>query len=619
MIQLINIFLSYREQVIFNNVSCAIESGEHIGVVGLNGAGKSTLLKILSHYIKLDSGTIFIEKNRKIAYLPQEVTFISDKSVFEEALSVFSYYIELIKTKEQLELLSLESKLDIESLGRYSDIQEELKNFNLPQVISKAKKILFGLGFNEQFQEKKVAELSVGWKMRLVLVKLLLQEADFYLFDEPTNHLDMVTKEWFYDFLKSTNAGFLLVTHDKYFLEKACDYIFEISSGNINKYMGNYSTYLNQKEKNNALLESTYNRQQREITQKKAVIERFRASATKAKMAQSMEKQLNKIEVVSLNSSMPKLNFKFKEPLQSGLLVLQFDNLSYGFNNKLLFQNISGTIQRGEKVGIVASNGTGKTTLFNIISGKIKSYTGAVNFGHNVNYTVFEQDQIDSLDSKKTIYEEVLNEITDETEANIRSCLGSFLFTGDTIRKKIEVLSGGERNRVALIKVLLKKANFLLLDEPTNHLDLQSKEILLKALQDYKGTVLIVSHDRDFLQRLTTRILELTPESLYSYPGDYESYLEFKKNIVTNKENGNNSEGKKQINSTISLNKNKATSREIFLVESKIKKLEKEIIDINKTFLSLEYGTAEYNKLLDKLNNKQKELDNSLSKWELLY
>ncbi len=428
--------------------------------------------------------------------------------------------------------------------------------------------------------------------MRLVLAKLLLQEADFYLFDEPTNHLDIVTKEWFFDFIKNGRFGFLLVSHDRYYLDKACDYIFELERGKGKWFVGNFSQYILQKEQQQAIIQASYERQQKDIAQKQKTIERFRASATKAKMAQSMIKQLDKVELIEVEPPLPTIKLQFPTIQRSGTTVLSFENLKQVFDNKVIFQNINGQIQRGEKIALVAPNGTGKTTLFNNLTGKYKLTEGLVKFGHNVNYAIFEQDQNRALDPNNTIYREVLNACPDISEAVIRGFLGSFLFSGESIHKKISVLSGGEKNRVAMVKVLLQKANFLLLDEPTNHLDLYAKDVLLQALKQYEGTLLIVSHDHSFLQGIATCIWELTPQGIHAYPGTYESYLYAKKALEQGNEPKATSMPKPQAQAPKTSKDSYNLRKEIASTESKISRLEGEILKLNNVFGQQKYGSA---------------------------
>jgi ATP-binding cassette subfamily F protein 3 len=463
-------------------------------------------------------------------------------------------------------------------------------------------------------QQQTVDTLSVGWKMRVILAKLLLQKADFYLFDEPTNHLDITTKEWFLSFLQEANFGFLLVTHDRHFLEKACTTIFELERGKGTMYYGNFSFYIEQKEQRQAALITAHNRQQRDIERKQATIDRFKASASKAKMAQSMIKKIEKMEIIEIEPTLPTVSFQFPPTERAGRVVLTLKDISYAFGAKKLFSNASCEILRGQKVALVAPNGTGKTTLFNVITGKLPLQQGSIEFGYNVKTAFFEQEQARVLNPDNTILEEVTNACSNISDSVIRSFLGSFLFHGDDIYKKIKVLSGGEKNRVAMLKVLLQKANFLLLDEPTNHLDLYSKEVLLQALQQYDGTMLFVSHDHTFIQNLATGILELTQHGLHYYPGTLEEFLDDKKRkqaVVPQKNSVVHSETLPIIQQD-----NKLMAKKIKQLEATISRLEHKEQKLMNKLEAVEYGTTQYRDLMHKIEITQKELAASMQEWE---
>ncbi len=620
MILLKSINLLFSNKTIFDDVDIFISQNQRIGVVGRNGAGKSTLLRIITSDIKVDSGIIEIDKNKKIAYLPQEFTFLSTKTVFEEAFSVFDHYNQLKLQKLDLES-NLESNISLnpeKDLDLYVKITQELEKFNEVVAIENTKNILKNLGFSSEDFNKSVKDLSVGWKMRLLLSKLLLQEADFYLFDEPTNHLDINTKLWFHDFLKNSKFGFLLVTHDRYFLDNSCDYILELERGKAKIFTGNYSKYLLIKEQQNEILENAYKKQQKEIERKQELIDRFRYKATKAKMAQSLIKQLDKLDVIEVESKSNNLKLKFPVIDNPGKVILRFKNLKKFFNDKLIFNNISGEIQRDDKVAIVAANGIGKTTFINLLIGKYSlddQKSSLIEFGHNVKHAIFEQDQLLALDLENTVYQEIVKTCSKEiSESSIRSTLGSFLFTKDDINKKVAVLSGGERNRLAMVKILLSKANFLILDEPTNHLDLQSKEILLQALKQYSGTILFVSHDQDFLSKLANKLFILSKNEIYVHHGNYDSYIFWQKNNQAKLE-FKSQDKKENILSSSDINQYK---KELNSVELKISKLEKDIEKINSDFLNYEYGTDKYFNNVKLLESAKSRLEEYNNKWENL-
>ena len=640
--------LNFGQQVIFEDISFTVNSNERIGLVGRNGSGKTTLLKIISDFNQsgtkdFDSGQIEIYKNKKIAYLPQQVILESKKDILHEALNSFitdlGYLGDLIHEYNDLEnkINSLHNH-EVNNLERYSNLQILLNELNFEKKVLETKKILLGLGFSESILKDSVQTLSVGWKMRLVLAKLLLQKADFYLFDEATNHLDLVAKDWFLAFLQNANFGFMLVCHDRYFLDKLCSQIYELSLGQLNIYTGNYSKYLEQKEHDKQLLEQKYIEQQKYIKKEMAVIDRFRASASRSNMAQSKLKALEKLELVKIEPMQKIVKIKFNNVKQAGKIVLTVKNLAKSFGDKLIFKNVNFEIDRGEKVAIVAPNGQGKSTLLNMIMENIlcEDPGSKIIFGHNVFPAFFEQDQNKTLNPKKTIYQEVEDSCkTTEQRQKIRTILGSFLFSGDDIEKTISVLSGGEKNRVAMVKVLLQDANFLILDEPTNHLDIESKEVLLSVLKDYPGTILFVSHDRDFLNNLSTAIIELKQDSSYKYKGNYDAFLEQKdaqQNVIENVKNielrANHIEHAlssrartrdPEIKHSNNFSKNDyETRKQIRALESKIEKQEKELELLTKKFENLEYGSKDYNKVLNEINKIEKELNENLALWEIL-
>lgn len=615
MIMLDDVSLLFGQQIVFDKISANINKSNRIGLVGRNGSGKSTLLKVIAGTQGIDSGTVSIEKNATIGYMPQEVVLQSNKTVFQEALSAFGEVGPLLE-----ELRLLEARLgDDDALERYSQINNRLLELNAAAAETETRIILTGLGFApERVETQLVSSLSVGWRMRVVLAKLLLQKADFYLFDEPTNHLDIVTKDWFLQFLKNASFGFLLVCHDRYFLDHLCEKTFELEGGKGTLFHGNYTFYAEQKEVRAEVQEQAAIKQQREITKKMKTVERFRASASKAKMAQAMLKRIEKIDRVDTAKKERSIAFSFPPVERSGKVVLKVQDVAHSFVKEAkVIRDISFEVERGERVAIVAPNGVGKTTLFNLITGKLLVQEGSIDFGYNVSTAFFEQDQDKVLDAQNTIYEEVERSCNNsEARAKIRKFLGAFLFSGESVDKKVAVLSGGERNRVAMVKVLLKQANFLLLDEPTNHLDIQSKEILLNALVQFKGTILFVSHDRDFLDKLATRILELSKDKVISYPGNYESYVYHK-----SKESAKQEKSDKKQNSKPAKAKNNndyELRKTISRLESKIDKLEKEIERLNALLGTCEYGTELFDSTYKKVKLAQEELEKAVFEWEEL-
>lgn len=588
MIKLNGITLFYGSQPIFDNITCSLSPHARIGLVGRNGSGKSTLLKALAGDLILDDGTINVGK-MKIAYLPQDIVLMSQKSVLDEAGAEF----------------------------------EHLDPEELPAAMVEVKKVLMGLGFSLEQLDKPVSQLSTGWKMRLVLAKLLLQKADFYLFDEPTNHLDIFAQEWFLEFLKRAPFGFLLVCHERAFLNKVCTDILDLHKGKANLYKGNYDHYLQQKEEIRARLKAAHHLQQKEMTRMRETAEKFRASASKASFAQSLFKKLEKMEVIEVpEDDVSSVKMAFPTVTRSAKLVLSVRGISKSFNGHTIFKNVNFEIEREMKVALVAANGVGKTTLLRIITGEVQADHGHFEFGANVLHAIFKQNQHEILDPKKTIWEQVLDTPVRKTEGELRRMLGAFLFSGESIYKNTSVLSGGEKNRLCMALTLLQDSNFLILDEPTNHLDIPSKDILLTALKAYPGTLLFVSHDQDFVSKLATHILELTPTGIIMYKGSFDDYLEQKKYRESRQgaspdstpltQTSTPSAPVSQLDNTQRFELQKKARR----VEEKIEKLEQKQEFLCKKLEACQPGTPQYTMMLGEINLSQKTIDAATQEWE---
>ncbi|MGC2310358.1 MAG: ABC-F family ATP-binding cassette domain-containing protein [Candidatus Babeliaceae bacterium] len=620
MIQLRNVTLDLGNKRVFEDITCVIQQNDRVGLIGRNGAGKSTLLKVIAGLIKPTSGHISIEKDTRIAYLPQEEVLTSTLLVFDEAFSAFSHIFETEKEINAIEEAITNGTCTDELLEKYAELQAMAQTFNKFDAIKQTNEVLAGLGFTATMLQKSVNELSTGWKMRLALAKLLLMDADLYLFDEPTNHLDMMTQQWFLQKLQGMQQGFLLVSHDRAYLDKACTCILEIERGHGTYYRGNLQAYLDEKQQQIDIARSTRARQDREIAQKTKIIDRFRAG-TRSQQAQNLMKQIERIELVEVEPPLPTINFYFPAPQRPGSIVLKFNNLAYEFNGITIFHSITGEIQRGERVALIAANGVGKTTLLNCITGRYIPTKGTVTFGHNVHSAFFEQDQARALDAEKTIFEEVLDACSRVTELEVRKTLGSFQFSGDDIYKKIKGLSGGEKNRVAMVKVLLQRANFLILDEPTNHLDLYAKDVLCQALAAYEGTMLFVSHDLDFVSKLATHIIELTPTQAYTYAGTYENFVlqkQYQQSLTTTKVTTkssafqpNKSPATKDAQSQLNTLRKQVTE-----LERMITRLEQDEKQITESLGTHSYGSDEYNKALKQLTEIQKSLEQKYKEWE---
>jgi ATP-binding cassette subfamily F protein 3 len=525
---------SYSGETILENVEFQINEKERIGLIGRNGAGKTTFLKILTGELLPDSGQILIQKKIKIGYLSQSYTLDPYCTLWDEMNKCFSHLKEL---EQQLRLLEQEmSKEEVytnekrykQVLQKYSSLQETFEEHGGYRSEAKIRSVLHGLGLgNLDWTKVKISELSGGQKTRASLAKLLLEEPELLILDEPTNYLDLDAMVWLEQFLSQYPGAFLIVSHDRYFLDRLVEIVYELENKRMYRYIGNYSAYVKQKAAEMEQLQKAYEQQQAEIHRMQEFIQRNLARASTSRRAQSRKKALEKMERIEP----PKLQHKeawirFSPRVTSGRIVLEAKKLSIGYQVPLV-QNLSFQIERGERIAILGANGLGKSTLLKTIAGRLAPLNGEIQLGFQVEIDYYDQEQSD-LHPEKRIIDEIWDEHPDFDQTTIRSYLGQFLFQGDDVFKEVKDLSGGEKARLSLLKRLLNQANFLLLDEPTNHLDLASKERLEEALEDFTGTLLFVSHDRYFINRIATRIWELTPEGIKDYPGNYEWYLERK-------------------------------------------------------------------------------------------
>jgi ATP-binding cassette subfamily F protein 3 len=530
MLRLEHISKIYPTGEVLKDVTWEVKPGERVGLVGVNGAGKSTQLKIISGEVEPTSGEIIRPASLKIAYLTQEFEVEPTRTVKEEFWTVFieanKIQQHIVQLQHEMEVVSPE-KLDklIHKLDKLQRQFEALDGYTLDAQIEK---ILPEMGFNPEDGERLVSSFSGGWQMRMSLGKILLQEPDILLLDEPTNHLDLETIEWLEKYLKGINTPMVIVSHDREFIDRLCTKIVETERGISTTYAGNYSAYLQQKFENKVAQEATYERQQKEIAKQQEFIEKFRASATRSTQAKSREKQLEKIELVEAPvANLRSLKFRFPPSPRSGREVVIIEDLVHTFNNDILFLGAELTVERGDRIAILGPNGAGKSTLLRMIMGMEDFDEGTVTLGkHNVIPGYFEQNQAEALDLDKTVMDTIHDEVPDWKNEEVRTLLGQFLFSGDTVFNKVEALSGGEKARLALAKMLLTPANLLILDEPTNHLDIPAKEMLEEALQHYDGTVIIVSHDRYFISKAANKIVEIREGELISYSGDYHYYLD---------------------------------------------------------------------------------------------
>lgn len=532
-----HIHKTYGSELILKDATLTVQEKERVALVGPNGAGKSTLLKIIAGIIPPDEGDVHIAKETTVGYLAQHTDVPSTRSVYDEMRSVYEdlFQIEarmrkLEQEMSQPEVYQNENKFAAMS-EEYAQLTQMFTDGNGYGVDAKVRSILHGLDFPESFYNQPVQSLSGGQKTRLALGKLLLIQPELLILDEPTNYLDMQTLTWLEEYLMTYPGALLLVSHDRYFLDTLTQVTYELEGGCTRRYSGNYSSYLEQKAVELEANMKRYEQQQSEIARIEDFIRRNIARATTSKRAQSRRKMLEKIERMERPITLDeKASFSFTINRQSGNDVLETKQLTIGYDDKFLAQSINLTIQRGERVALIGPNGIGKSTLLKTINGTIPCYQGSIQLGTNVTIGYYSQEQED-LHKNKTVLSEVWDTYPKLTLTRVRTVLGNFLFSGDDVQKPISVLSGGERARVALAKLMLSEANFMLLDEPTNHLDLISKEVLEAALDEYPGTLLFISHDRYFLNRIATRIVELGPNGLTSYLGNYDDYLEKKQEL----------------------------------------------------------------------------------------
>lgn len=530
MIQLTGGGKHFGPKILFEDLNWLITPQDRVGIVGGNGTGKSTLLKILGGMESLEEGAVTRQKDATIGYLPQEGLSLRGRTVFAECLSVFADL--KAKEREMEDLTHRMSEIDASSpeyaavADRFHHIQSEFLAKDGYSLESKVGIVLDGLGFPRDDWDRLTDEFSGGWQMRIALAKLLLEAPNLLLLDEPTNHLDIEARNWLESYLESYPNAFVLISHDRYFLDVTVKKIVEVWNKRVWFYPGNYEKYLKQKEERRAQHEAAYNNQQDKIRQIQVFIDRFRYQATKAKQVQSRIKEIERMEKVEAPPPEEEtIHFRFPQPKQSGRIVAEFKDVRKAYGEKLVLDKIDFIIERGERIALVGKNGAGKSTLIKLLSGTEPLTAGHFKLGHNVSVAYFAQDQYKELDGNARLLEDLSSVGNKATITELRSLLGCFLFGADDIDKKIGVLSGGERNRYALARVLLEPVNFLLLDEPTNHLDMRAKDVLLNALQEYSGTVVFVSHDRYFMDKLATRVYEVADREVRIYPGNYEDYL----------------------------------------------------------------------------------------------
>src|SRR5580700_7777276 len=529
MIQLTGAGKRYGPKILFENTDWLVTPNERTGIVGANGTGKSSMLKVLAGIEGLDSGTITTQKGTSVGYLPQDGLSLSGRTVFAECMTVFDDLRALEDEQEQL--AHRMSELDHNS-AEYSQVAERFQRAESEfrardgySIEAQVGAVLSGLGFSQRDWKRRTEEFSGGWQMRIALAKLLLEAPNLLLLDEPTNHLDIEARNWLEGYLSSYPNAFVLISHDRYFLDVTVRKIAELWNKRIHFYTGGFTKYEVQKTERRAQLQAAYANQKDRIEQLEAFINRFRAQATKAKQVQSRIKELERIERIEIPPEEKTIHFKFPQPKASGRVVAEFKNVAKSYGDHLVFSDVDFIIERGERIALVGVNGAGKSTLIKILAGAEPLTAGEFTLGHNAQPDYFAQDQYKELDPHAQMIDDMSTVAPRATNTELRSILGSFLFSEDDVFKQIGVLSGGERNRYALARMLMMPSNFLLLDEPTNHLDMRAKDVLLEALQDYTGTVVFVSHDRYFIDKLATRVFEVEDGRVHVFPGNYEDYL----------------------------------------------------------------------------------------------
>lgn len=584
-----NLSKSYGVKEILKNITFGIESSDRVGLIGVNGAGKSTLFKIIAGIITPDDGSVKLSGDYNIGYLDQNGVFDSPKSIYGELISVFDDLKKLeedIKAAEQ-EIASCKNKAKLGSLmDKYSILRETYEKNGGYEYESRVRGVIAGLGFTKEDYDRPVSILSGGEKTRIALGRLLLKKPDILLLDEPTNHLDLSSCEWLEDFLKNYQGSLMVISHDRYFLDKVTNRTFYLKNKQISEYHGNYSFFVNEYEKQRQIDEKAYKNQQKEIERLKKMIETFKARKTErgVRTAESKQKMLDKMEIVEKpESDELEPYFLFETNKESSKGVLNVSNLSKAFEDTL-FKNISFNIQKGERVALIGPNGSGKSTIFKIIMDILKPDGGSVQFGNNVQPGYYDQEL-----SNLNLNNDVINELWDDypglTQTEVRNILGAFLFRGDDVFKKITDLSGGEKARLCLCKLIMKNANFLLLDEPTNHLDINSKEALETALKKFNGTVLAVSHDRYFVNKIATRILELNKDGITNYLGNYDYYVEKNKKAYVEDDKPAKTKTQEKLDKKkerLQLTKEKELKQRIKDIESEINKTESDIQNCEK-------------------------------------
>lgn len=628
MLNIHNLSVSFQGEYLFEEVTFRLGEGDRVGLVGKNGAGKSTMLRIISQEQEYDTGQIATDKDIEIGFLKQDIDFVEGRTVLEESYQAFELIKKLEKRLEEINT-QLAERTDYES-EYYHDLMVELNEVQQQYEIhggynyqGETERILMGLGFNREDFNKITDTFSGGWRMRIELAKLLLQNNDVLLLDEPTNHLDIESIIWLEGFLRNYAGAVVIVSHDRMFLDNVTNRTIEISLGKIYDYPKPYSEYLVLRKEMREQQMAAQKNQQKEIEQTEKLIEKFRAKASKATMAQSLIKKLNRMDVIEVDeddNSVMTLNFPVS--IVPGKVVIEAEDVKKSYGEKKVLEGIDLLVERDSKTAFVGQNGQGKSTLAKIIVDEI-SYEGKLKLGHNVQIGYFAQNQADHLDGNKTVLDTMIDAANEKNRSKVRDILGSFLFRGEEVEKYVRVLSGGERNRLALAKLMLQPFNVLVMDEPTNHLDIKSKNVLKEALKRFEGTLLIVSHDRDFLQGLTTTVYEFRDHQIKEYLGDIDYYLE--KRAVENLREIEKKDPKVKSKTTTATKdsykdqkKIKSLNNQLSNIESEVNRLERQMKTMDDELAADYEKTSANPEFFDKYQAKKKKVEQLMEKWEAL-
>lgn len=623
-----NVFIKYGDRTVLNNISFSIFDGDRIGLVGRNGAGKSTMLKIIAGDMSPHEGTVAFPKGATVGFLHQDMSLPKGKTVMQETLTALQEAQSAQKKIDQLnddlvQRTDYDSQSYMDLLNELDELNEQLRVMGGATLEVDAQKILMGLGFKSTDFDRLTDEFSGGWQMRIELSKMLLQNPTYLLLDEPTNHLDIESIIWLEEFLQTYEGSVIVISHDKTFLDNVTKRTIEIELGNAYDYKANYSKYLTLRAERQTKMQSAYENQQKEIAHKERLIEKFRAKANKAKMAQSLIKELARMDKIELeHTDSSKMKLKFPPAPRSGEVVAEAKKVSKRYGDSLILDELDFEIIRGERIAFVGKNGEGKSTFSKILIGELQ-HQGHAKLGYNVHLGYYAQNQAETLDQDLTVYETIEQVSPPEMRTKLRSILGSFLFSGEDIDKKVFVLSGGERARLAMACLLLRPINFLVLDEPTNHLDMMSKNVLKQAIMDYDGTLLVVSHDRDFLVGLTDKTIEFNNRKIKPYLGDIKYFLE-KRSFDTFREVSLGKKEEQEERPSTKKPKDKEYNQELKKLKRAVQNAERRVGNLEEEIESFEkqmadtslMGTPKYDEILKKYQQAQDDLVDMMGKWE---